>query len=335
MGYFRNPEIRTECVFWGISILLLAGCGCYMAGGTGACLCLAAGCVFSLLHFLSSVLRYRRIAALADEVQHFLHSFSFVDIGGEREGELSILRSEIQKMVNKLNRQAKLLTEDKHYLMNSIADISHQIRTPLTAINLIVSRLRSDVGGEKHQELVRELEQLLCHMDWLIETLLKMAKLDAGTVQMKRTPVAVQALVREATQDLAIPMELRQQTLSISCPGDASFLGDLSWSREALGNLVKNCVEHTPEGGRIDVMVTDNQLYTEIVVCDDGPGISSADLPHIFERFYKGKNSSKNSVGIGLALARMIVKEQGGTLSASNGREGGARFEMRFYKGVV
>lgn len=335
MEFFRNPEIRIECILWSVGVLLATGLGSFLAGGSGALTGLLTGVTFTVLHFLSSILRYRHLAALADEVQHFLHSFSFVDIAGEKEGELAILRSEIQKMVNKLRQQAKLLTEDKRYLMNSIADISHQIRTPLTAINLIVSRLQGESEGEKRQELIRELERLLCHMDWLIETLLKMAKLDAGTVNMKKTPVLVKNLVRETTKELEISMELRQQTLSISCSEDACFLGDLSWTREALGNLLKNCVEHTPEGGAIDLSVTDNQLYTEIVVSDNGPGIAPEDLPHIFERFYKGRNSSKNSVGIGLALARMIVKEQGGILSASNAKAGGARFEMRFYKGVV
>lgn len=327
MGYFRNPEVRMECILWGILVVLAAAIG----GLAGTFI----GIVFAAFHFLSSALRYRRISMLADEVQHFLHGSDFVDIAEEKEGELAILRSEIQKMVNQLSHQTKLLAEDKRYLMNSIADISHQIRTPLTAINLIVSRLRGDCEKEKRLELVRELERLLCHTDWLIETLLKMAKLDAGTVRMKRLPVSVPTLVQEATGDLVIPVELRQQSLSISCPENASFQGDLSWTREALGNLVKNCMEHTPEGGRIHITVTDNQLYTEIVVSDNGPGIAPEDLPHIFERFYKGKDSSKSSVGIGLALARMIVKEQGGILSASNARGGGARFEMRFYKGVV
>lgn len=335
MGYFRNPEIRKECLLWCGAILLAAGAGGVTAGRYGILLCSSTAVVFTVIHFVSSALRYRRIAALANEVQHFLHGLEYVDIGGEREGELAILRSEIQKMMNKLNHQAALLAKDKRYLKDSIADISHQIRTPLTAINLVVSRLQGECPETKKQELVRELERLLCHMDWLIQSLLKMAKLDAGTVQMKREVVSVDRLVREATGDLMIPMELRQQTLSISYPGGTSFQGDLSWMREALGNIVKNCMEHTPEGGEIRVAAVENQLYTEIAVCDNGPGIAKEDLPHIFERFYKGKNSADSSVGIGLALARMIVMEQNGTLTAMNAPEGGARFEIRFYKSVV
>lgn len=335
MEFFRNPEIRIELVIWTGAVLSLTAGAYFMAGGSAALAGCLAGIIFAILHFGSAFFRYCHLAALADEVQHFLHNFSFVDITAEKEGELSILRSEIQKMVNKLRHQAKLLSEDKCYLMNSIADISHQIRTPLTAINLIVSRLQGDSEGEQKQELIRELERLLCHMDWLIETLLKMAKLDAGTVSMKKIPVSVKNLVQKAIKEFEIPMELRQQTISISCPEDAYFAGDLFWSREALANLMKNCVEHTPAGGMIDISVKDNSLYTEIVVSDNGPGIASEDLPHIFERFYKGKNSSQNSVGIGLALARMIVKEQGGVLTASNVKSGGAQFEIRFYRSTV
>lgn len=186
MGYFRNPEIKKEGIIWLFAVLLTAFLGWYLASVRGLYLCLFCAVIFAVIHFSSSVIRYRKIAGLADEVQHFLHVFEYVDVGGEKEGELAILRTEIRKMMNKLNHQANLLMEDKKYLLNSIADISHQIRTPLTAINLIVSRLRGEKNEADRQRLLHELEQLLVHTDWLIEALLKMAKLDAGTVSMKK-----------------------------------------------------------------------------------------------------------------------------------------------------
>lgn len=186
MGYFRNPEIKKEGIIWLFAVLLTAFLGWYLASVRGIYLCLFCAVIFAVIHFSSSVIRYRKIAGLADEVQHFLHVFEYVDVGGEKEGELAILRTEIRKMMNKLNHQANLLMEDKKYLLNSIADISHQIRTPLTAINLIVSRLRGEKNEAGRHRLLHELEQLLVHMDWLIEALLKMAKLDAGTVSMKK-----------------------------------------------------------------------------------------------------------------------------------------------------
>lgn len=335
MGYFRNPEIKKEGIIWLFAVLLTAFLGWYLASVRGLYLCLFCAVIFAVIHFSSSVIRYRKIAGLADEVQHFLHVFEYVDVGGEKEGELAILRTEIRKMMNKLNHQANLLMEDKKYLLNSIADISHQIRTPLTAINLIVSRLRGEKNEADRQRLLHELEQLLVHMDWLIEALLKMAKLDAGTVSMKKKTVNVSDLLKKSVQDFLIPMELREQNLVIDCTDMVSLRGDEYWLREAVGNIVKNCMEHTPAGGEICIRAAENHLYTEIIVSDNGAGIDKEDLPHIFERFYKGKNSSGSSVGIGLALARMIVVAQEGTLSATNRINGGAKFEIRFYKGTV
>ena len=335
MGYFRNPEIKKEGIIWLFAVLLTAFLGWYLASVRGLYLCLFCAVIFAVIHFSSSVIRYRKIAGLADEVQHFLHVFEYVDVGGEKEGELAILRTEIRKMMNKLNHQANLLMEDKKYLLNSIADISHQIRTPLTAINLIVSRLRGEKNEADRQRLLHELEQLLVHMDWLIEALLKMAKLDAGTVSMKKKTVNVSDLLKKSVQDFLIPMELREQNLVIDCTDMVSLRGDEYWLREAVGNIVKNCMEHTPAGGEICIRAAENHLYPEITVSDNGAGIDKEDLPHIFERFYKGKNSSGSSVGIGLALARMIVVAQEGTLSATNRINGGAKFEIRFYKGTV
>jgi signal transduction histidine kinase len=126
-------------------------------------------------------------------------------------------------------------------------------------------------------------------------------------------------------------MELRDLELKLSV-SDEAFTGDLYWSVEALSNILKNCMEHTPAGGRIEIKASENALYTEIIVSDSGPGIDPEDLPHLFERFYKGKNSSENTVGIGLALSRMIAAEQNGIIKAENGKARGAVFTLRFYK---
>ena len=160
-----------------------------------------------------------------------------------------------------------------------------------------------------------------------------MSKLDAGTVQFVEETVPAERLLRLAAEPLLVPVELREQELIIE--GTGMFTGDVSWTSEAVTNILKNCMEHTPAGGRIAVKAQENPLYFEIVISDNGSGIHEDDLPHIFERFYKGKNSDGKSFGIGLALARMIVTSQNGTVKAENMREGGARFTLRFYKGAV
>lgn len=336
MGYFRNPEIRRELVIWSAVLLVPAIVGRFFLTTSEVLLYFVVGVLFSVAHFLSSFFRYKRIAALAEIVEQCLHGKVIMEIAEQSEGELAILQTEIQKLMQKLVHQAKMLQNDKVYLMNSIADISHQIRTPLTAINLILSRLSTeDLEKEKKRELMRDLDSLLRHMEWLVETLLKIAKLDAGTIQMKKELVFVGELIQQSIEDLLIPMELRGQKLTILCEKNVSFIGDLAWTKESLVNILKNCMEHTPSGGEIFIVAEENALYTSIVIKDNGPGIAKEDLPHIFERFYKGKHTSEKSVGIGLALARMIVKEQGGTLEAMNLPKKGACFEMKFYRSVV
>ena len=138
--------------------------------------------------------------------------------------------------------------------------------------------------------------------------------------------------MQKADAPLEIAMELKGITLETEITEESSFSGDMKWTSEAVENIVKNCMEHTPAGGKIIMTGRENAVFSELVITDNGEGIPEEDLPHLFERFYKGKNSSEESVGIGLALAHMIVTKQRGTLKAENRREGGARFTIRFYK---
>lgn len=239
-------------------------------------------------------------------------------------------------MTVRLREQAEALKKDKIFLADSIADISHQIRTPLTSINLIANFLADEeLSDERRLSLVKDLFQLLSRIDWLISTLLKISKLDAGTVKFAKDTVKVSELIQKAAKPLAIPMDLRNQQLIIKANGDEQFEGDLAWTAEAIENILKNCMEHTPDGGTIAIEAKDTPIYTELKITDTGPGIDPEDLPHLFERFYKGKNSSSGNVGIGLALARMIITSQNGTIKAENGKGGGAEFTVRFYKCTV
>jgi signal transduction histidine kinase len=177
--------------------------------------------------------------------------------------------------------------------------------------------------------------KLLEHIDHLVTVILKLSKFDAGTVELKKETVSVADLISKASEPFLVPMELRNQQLCVNINGNASFSGDLAWTAEAVGNILKNCMEHTPEGGVIKIDASENALFTEIVISDSGSGIDRDDLPHIFERFYRGKNASGQNYGIGLALARLIISEQNGTIKAENAAGGGARFTVRFYKSVV
>jgi signal transduction histidine kinase len=301
-------------------------------GILAVCLSLA----FTITHFAVTYQRYRKIAGLSSKIDHILHGDDSINLEDYSEGELAILQNEISKMVVKLREQSDALLREKTYLSDSIADISHQIRTPLTSINLMLSFLsKPDLSNERRLKLVKELEWLLSRIEWLVSTLLKISRFDAGTVTLKRETVPVAELIKRSAALIAIPVELRQQKIDIRMNGGETYTGDLSWSVEAIENILKNCMEHTQNGGTISIDCLENALYTEIVITDNGRGIDKEDLPHMFERFYKGKNSGSQNIGIGLALARMIIINQNGTIKAENNIGGGARFTVRFYKSKV
>lgn len=333
MSFLRNKEVRKECLLV-TCITILAMIGVYLWEPQNphfAFAVLAICTMLNVLHFANTYKRYQKIQEISMDINRILHEDVHISFEKYEEGELAILESEVQKMVVRLREQQQQLLDDKMYLAESIADISHQIRTPLTSINLLVSFLSEpDITEEKRQKTIRELYELLSRIDWLITTLLKISKLDAGTIQLKQEEMTMKTLIQQSVEPLLVPIELRGQVLQIEAQG--RFEGDLNWTSEAIGNIVKNCMEHTPAGGKLHINATENALYQEIIIEDTGSGIAPEDLPHIFERFYKGKNSSDKSFGVGLALARGIINTQNGTVKAENKKEGGARFMIRFYK---
>ncbi len=329
----KNKEVRRT-LLWQVVISVIACAVCFYIDIRAGQITTVLSLLLILIYYISTYLRYKRIATLAGDVNKLLHGDSSITLENYSEGELGILHSEIYKMTVRLREQQQNLMNDKVYLADSIADISHQIRTPLTSINLLVQFLSEpNLTDERRQQLTHELYGLLSRIDWLITTLLKISKLDAGTVQFKQEKVSMETLIKKSCAPLLVPIELRAQELVINANGE--FNGDVSWTCEAIGNIVKNCMEHTPEGGKIEIKTMDNALYTEILIKDNGTGISKEDMPHIFERFYKGKDSDNKSFGVGLALARMIITSQKGTVKAENRKPSGAMFSIRFYKGTV
>lgn len=329
----NNKELRRGMLLIAITTSVLTVAGFALSTACG-CLVLAACIVIAGIHIGTETYRYRRLRKLSRVLDELLVSGKSLAIHEYNESELSILANQIQKMALRLTESAEAIKADKVYLADSLADISHQLRTPLTAMNLTTTMLRSpDLTVEKRMELTGELRSLLIRTDWLVETLLKLSKLDAGTVKLARDTVSVRDLISRSAAPLTIAMDLRNQQLVICC-GDAHFTGDLLWSAEALGNILKNCMEHTPVGGTITVTVQETALFTQIDVEDTGPGFDSKDIPHLFERFYKGSNASQNSYGIGLALARTVIATQNGTVQAMNG-SAGAKFVLKFYKQVI
>lgn len=334
MHMWKNPELKRQFLCYLLLTVLLSAVGCFW-GTPCALAMLVAGCLFTGMSWAFTYYRYARIAALGESIDRILHGQVQDLLLDHREGELAILSSQIQKLTVRLKEQADCLQKDKLRLTDAMADISHQLRTPLTSMNLTVSLLSAEgVTQQRRLELTRDLCKSLRRIDWLVEALLKIAKIDAGTVLFRAEPVSVAQLIRQAAEPLSIPMEVKEQTLLIKAQ-DESYTGDMAWSVEALSNVLKNCMEHTPLGGCIQVTATESPLFTEIMVKDSGPGFAPADIPHLFERFYRGADAGADRVGIGLALARTVIHAQNGAIRAQNAPEGGAMFVIRFYKGVI
>lgn len=361
MKLFRNEEVKKIFALYGVITVIATAAGWLVFGAETGSFILILCLLFWGIYGISAKKRYDKMARLTMDIDRTLHGEKVSDFSSYKEGELALLENELSKMLQRLQEQAVQLQDDKVKLADFIADISHQIRTPLTAANLILTSMRrqetlnnsdSDKmenakllkSGQsecykgtddrcRQKEQLKELTRLLSRVEWLIEALLKLARLDAGTVVMKQETVAWEHLIEKAMQPLAIPIELKEQTIHYNIQG--SFNGDFSWTAEAVGNILKNCMEHTPAEGTIWITALENPLYTELEIRDNGTGIAPEDLPHLFERFYKGKESDKQSVGIGLALAKNIICHQGGRIQAGNHPEGGAVFTIRFYKSVV
>ena len=333
MNFLRNDDVRKEYLIT-LVLSIIVTIILYQAIGVYAWVVFVLGLCLIGIHTYFLYRRYQAIADMSLSIDQVLHG-SAGNITHQYEGELSILNDEISKMILKLNEQSELLLKDKIHLTDAIADIFHQMRTPLTSINLSLSLLNDEtLSKEKELYYKRDMKKQLDKLQWLIETLLKMSKIDAKTAIFQRQSIAVKDILEKSLQPFLIPMELKNQTCDITCMNEKLFV-DEHWTIEAFSNLIKNAMEHTPDGGRIQITVSENPLYTQLLIIDDGEGIAKEDIPFMFERFYKGKNAKPESVGIGLAFARMIITAQDGTISVKNNVDKGACFTVRFYKQIV
>ncbi|MDR1156741.1 MAG: HAMP domain-containing histidine kinase [Oscillospiraceae bacterium] len=328
---FRNKEFRQFAALF----LVLAAAGVtagFILHTAAGVLVMTNAVVFGVVFFVFTRARYRSLARISQQIDLVLHNADRLALGDFDEGELAVLYSEITKMTLRIREQNEALTRDKQYLADSLTDIAHQLRTPLTSVNLVLSFLAKADDEKERQTFVREAEELLVRMDWLITSLLKLSRLDAGVVMFQREPIRVAELVQSALRPLAIPMELRGIDLQTDVPEDATIQGDRGWLSEAVQNILKNCMESAGENGKIEITCADNTLFTELVIRDSGAGFEKEDLPRLFDRFYRGKSTNTMGYGIGLALCKMIITRQDGTIAAKNHPRGGAVFAIRFPK---
>ena len=254
-------------------------------------------------------------------------------ISENSEDEFSNLSNELYKTTVMLKEQASNSQKSQKTLQTNIEDISHQLKTPLTSISIMLDNIidNPDMEIETRQKFLHEINRQIEWFNWLVIALLKLSKIDSGTAVFTKKEINVEKILNHVIQNLAIPLEIKQQKIIVN--GNSSkFIGDYNWQLEALTNIVKNCIEHTPNHKNIYIKFEENNFYTKITIRDEGVGIAKEDIKHIFERFYKGKNSSENSIGIGLALSKSIIERDNGYIICSSKEGEGTTFEIKYMK---
>lgn len=277
----------------------------------------------------------KKIKNLSTYMNNILNNNYSLDIRDYEEGNLSNLKNDIYKMTVKLKEQSDSSQKEKKYLEEVLSDISHQLKTPLTSMYVINDVLLSDkkIDDSKKQEFLIKNRKELERIEWLVTSLLKMSRLDSGSEKIIPKETKLDDLIRKTVTPLEIPIELKNQHLILDYDKNIKLNIDLNWTTEALINILKNAHEHTKENGTIQIKVKDTVIYTEIEIIDTGEGISTTDLPHIFERFYKGK-TNKESIGIGLNMAKKIINLEKGDIKVIS-NSNGTTFNIKFYKQII
>ncbi len=333
MGLFRNKEIKKLTMMMLLCSVVMAVIGFLIHRWAGIMVIITVLLLW-MLFFIYTRNRYKSLRELADYLRNISSGKYDLDIRDNKEGELSILKSEIYKVTLMLTEYNEELRKDKLLLSDQMAEISHQLKTPLTSMMMMADLLQKPLPENKRRDFTKQIMNQLERMEWLLASLLKMSQLDAGVVTMKREPVLSHQLIQDVLQPFLISMEIKGIGLTEKVD-TVTILCDYKWTIEALVNILKNCTEHTPNGGHITLSVKDNPIFTEIEISDTGTGIHKEDLPHIFTRYYKGKNASSDSVGIGLAMSYRIIKSQQGDIQVKSREGKGSTFTVRLYKSII
>lgn len=257
-----------------------------------------------------------------------------IDINDFNEGELSILKNEISKTTIMLRQVADNSVKDKLNLKDSLGDISHQLKTPLTSITIMIDNIldNPDMDEKIRKKFLINIKREILNINFLVMSLLKLSKFDANVVKFNKESVYLKDIIIESIKNVSMIKELKNITIKVSGDDNIKLLCDFKWQVESITNILKNSIEHTSEYGTVEVNYSENKLYTRILIKDNGKGINSDDLPHIFDRFYKGKNGSDDSFGIGLSLSKTIIEKEGGSITVKSTPNIGTIFTIKYLK---
>ena len=250
------------------------------------------------------------------------------------EDELTKLRNELYKTAVLLRETAENSEKEKTNLSNSLTDISHQLKTPLTSIRIMIDNIQNnpDMDEKTRNEFIEDISKQIDWISSLVISLLKLAKFDAGSIVMRDEEINVKKLIQNIISNLEILIDIKDIKIEENISEQITLFADYNWQLEALTNIIKNCVEHSFDGGKIKIEAESNSVFTKIIITDEGEGIEKKDLNRIFERFYKSAKSSENSIGIGLALAKTIIEKERGYIKVESEVGKGTKFEIKYLK---
>lgn len=294
--------------------------------------------LFSVLYmaiiFIYLKQRDKKINQITQYINEIKNRKYDLNINENSEDELSNLKNELYKITIMLKEESEISRQDKENIKMSVEDISHQLKTPLTSIMIMLDNLKDNpnMDEDTKQKFIFEISKQVDWINWLVISILKLSRLEADVVKFSNNKINVEKFIDEIIGNLEIPIEIKNQKISIEGDEDASFIGDYKWQQEAITNIIKNAIEHNKENGKITIKYEENVLFTKITIIDEGQGIAKEDLKHIFERFYKAQNSSDNSVGIGLSLAKNIIEKNNGMINCKSEIGNGTEFIVKYMK---
>ncbi len=294
--------------------------------------------IINLLWIIIAILYIKSRNKKLNEIKKYINEINNrnyeLKIEDNSEDELSNLKNELYKITVMLKEEAEKSKQDKESLKVSVQDISHQLKTPITSISIMLDNLKDNpkMDEKTRQRFIFEIDKQIENISFLIISLLKFSRLEAGVEDFIKEKINVKELISACLKRLEIPIEIKNQNIVIKGKEDSFFIGDYKWQEEAITNIIKNCIEHTDENKNIYINYEENNLYTKIQIIDEGNGIDKEDIKHIFERFYKGKDSSENSIGIGLALAKTIIEKDNGYISCKSEKGKGTEFIIKYMK---
>lgn len=278
--------------------------------------------------------REEKIEELIAYLQQLQEKNYGLKIEGNEEAELSKLQNEIYKITIQLKEQAEQSVLDKEHVKNNIVDISHQLKTPLTSMLIMTDNMLEypDMDEETKHIFLENIRGRISHMEGLVQSLLKLSRFDANVIEFKKDKIQVDQLIENVVQKNQVLLEEKNIKIHIACPEDIEFTGDFRWQSEALSNILKNAIEHSPEGERVEITGNANNFVTKIQIKDYGNGIKKESIKKIFTRYYKDENSSETSIGVGLNLAKAIVEKDQGVIKVTSRENVYTTFEIRYMK---